>query len=117
MIAGWLAGLGTAGAQMPDDIAAEVILDAPQIRVGEPVFFTFRVHNRGDESLWRVVGGDYRNALGRANSYQCVLQSASGTARAVPDAGFDMGVRRWCRDRGRWSLATRSPPRRPRASS
>jgi len=91
MIAGWLLGISIAGAQVVDDIVAEVVFDAPQVRIGEPVFFTFRVHNRGDVPLWRMVGGDYRNALGRASSYQCELQPAQGAALDVPDAGFNMG--------------------------
>lgn len=83
-----MAGIGLAA-----DLEAEIILDAPQLRVGEPTYFTFRVHNHGSETIWREVGGDYRNALGRADSFRCTLTDSGGAARPVPDAGYNMGGR------------------------
>ena len=45
-------GIGLSGGERVESIEAEIVWDAPAIRIGEPVFFSFRVHNRGAAPLW-----------------------------------------------------------------
>ena len=91
----FFAAVGTAAAEdldmAADSLTAAVRVDLAQIMVDEPIHFTFRIHNVGDVDLWRRVGGDYRNALGRSESFQCQAAAASGAVVPVPEVLIAMG--------------------------
>ncbi len=72
-------------------LTAELVLDQPTIVLGEPTFMAFRVHNPGDVAVWRGVGGDYRNALGRHQSYACAAEDDAGAQAPVPEVAFSGG--------------------------
>ncbi len=73
-------------------IEAALVLDRARILLGEPTHFSFVVMNRTTADRWMLSGGDYRNALGRPESYRCTAENAAdGTPVASPDAGPTMG--------------------------
>lgn len=74
-----------------DMLVAELLVDTEDIFRGEPVFFTFRTQNRGSEPLWRTLGGQQRNALGRRDSYTCELAAPGSELLPVPDSGMGFG--------------------------
>jgi HEAT repeats len=99
IVLSFMVGVITARAVMAGDEVAGVKLqaaaapDKPEILLGEPGYLTFRVSNPTDRALLIMVGGDYRNRLGRPNSFTVELVGADGKRVAQPDAGFDFGGR------------------------
>jgi hypothetical protein len=73
------------------DLEVSLVLDKPEIMVGEPLFLSFQVQNRSDQDLQTVQGGDYRNRLGRPESYVVTVMDENGKALPVIDAGQSMG--------------------------
>jgi hypothetical protein len=67
--------------------------DKAAFTLGEPVFLTFRVSTTCGEELAVIDGGDYRNRLGRAESYSVTALDASGDGAPVTviDAGWQFG--------------------------
>lgn len=72
------------------DLRVRLELDKPRIAVGEPMHFSFVVENDSDMALAVAQGGDYRNRLGRPESFRCHA-SRDGERVAVPDAGQSLG--------------------------
>jgi hypothetical protein len=62
-----------------------------EIMLGEPSYVSFKVANQSDRDLRIMVGGDYRNRLGRPDSFKVEVVGADGKKVPQPDAGFDMG--------------------------
>lgn len=76
-------------------IAAQIqVTLAPEKKVmmlGEPNFLRFTVRNLSPQN-WKVeVGGDYRNALGRPDSFTVKVADAEGKPVPQPDSKFNMG--------------------------
>jgi len=68
-----------------------VMLDQPTIMVGEPAFFRFRVNNTSNLNLRMMVGSDYRNRLGRPETFKIDVVDSEGRKVSQPDAGATMG--------------------------
>lgn len=73
------------------DLEVRLLLDKPEIMVGEPLYLSFQVQNRSDQDLQTVQGGDYQNRLGRPESYAVTVMDENGNALPVIDAGPSMG--------------------------
>jgi hypothetical protein len=65
--------------------------DKTRLLPGEPVFVTFRVATPCGRKLAVLDGGDYRNRLGRANSFRLTVVSAAGEVVPVIDPGPEFG--------------------------
>lgn len=65
--------------------------ETPEVMLGEPGFVKFKVCNPSDRTLWLQLGGDYRNRLGRPNSFRIETVGPDGKKVMQPDSGFDMG--------------------------
>jgi RNA polymerase sigma factor (sigma-70 family) len=65
--------------------------DKSEILMGEPTYVAFKVANGSDRNLRVMVGGDYRNRLGRPESFKVEVVGADGKKVPQPDAGFGMG--------------------------
>lgn len=65
--------------------------EAKEYMLGEPGYVQFKVCNPSDRVLWMELGGDYRNRLGRPNSFRVEVVGPDGKKVFQPDAGFDMG--------------------------
>jgi RNA polymerase sigma factor (sigma-70 family) len=72
-------------------IDAAAVPDKAEIMLGEPSYLSFKVANHSDRNLRILVGGDYRNRLGRPNSFKVEVVGADGKKVPQPDSGFDMG--------------------------
>jgi hypothetical protein len=60
--------------------------------LGEPGWLQFSVRNLSTEDLQVLVGGDYRNALGRPESFKVrVVRESDGAGVPQPSAGQTMG--------------------------
>ncbi len=71
-----------------DVVAAQ---ETPEVMLGEPGFVKFKVCNPSGRPLWLELGGDYRNRLGRPNSFRIETVGPDGKKVAQPDSGMDMG--------------------------
>ena len=69
--------------------------ERPRVMDGEPVFLTFEVRNPSGVDLQIVVGGDYRNRVGRHDSYVLKATSAEGHPVREVDAGPTLGGMVW----------------------
>jgi hypothetical protein len=65
--------------------------DKPSIMLGEPTWISFKVVNLSDEELGVLEGGDYRNSLGRPESFSVQATNAGGKPVPQPDAGPGFG--------------------------
>jgi hypothetical protein len=65
--------------------------DKPDIMLGEPAYLSFVVQNRSGQTLQMIVGGDYRNVLGRPESFSVTTIGDDGKEVAQPDAGPGFG--------------------------
>ncbi len=72
-------------------LTASVTLDKKEVMLGEPMYFTFAVANPTDAAWQFEEGGDYRNRLGRPNSFAVAVTGPDGKAVPQPDSGMDMG--------------------------
>src|SRR5262245_30330220 len=74
-------------------VEVSVSADKTGFTLGEPVFLTFRVTTTCGEELAVIDGGDYRNRLGRPDSFSVSALDASGDGTPVTavDAGFQFG--------------------------
>jgi hypothetical protein len=72
-------------------IEVSLVSDKPKIMLGEPVYLSFIVQNESDQDLQVVVGGDYRNSLGRPESFSVIVTRDDGKHVPQPDAGMSFG--------------------------
>lgn len=68
-----------------------LVPDKREIMVGEPVRLSFVVRNLSDSDLQTIQGGDYRNRLGRPESYAVTAIDPSGRAVPMLNAGPTLG--------------------------
>lgn len=72
-------------------ITVSLKLEKTTVMLGEPIFFGFVVKNASEQQLWVLQGGDYRNALGRPESFKVSVLDAQGKQVPQPDSGPQMG--------------------------
>ncbi len=65
--------------------------DKPEFMLGEPAWFTFEVRNLSDVDLEVMVGGDYRNEVGRPDSFKIKFVGADGKPVPQPTVQMHMG--------------------------
>jgi hypothetical protein len=75
----------------PGQIEVKLVPDKSKVMLGEPVFLSFVVENHSKEDLQLTVGGDYRNRLGRPESFAVTVTDEDGQQIVRPDAGQTMG--------------------------
>jgi hypothetical protein len=68
-----------------------LVPEKSEIMAGEPVFLAYQVENLSDTNLSLLVGGDYRNRLGRPERFTVTIRSAEGQSLPVPDPGPSFG--------------------------
>ncbi len=73
------------------EVEVTVIPDKKEIMIGEPIYLSFTVSNHSDKNLQLIEGGDYRNRLGRPESYSVIVTRQDGKKIPNPDAGESMG--------------------------
>ena len=72
-------------------LVATAAPEKAEIMLGEPTYLSFEVANKSDKN-WRLqVGGDYRNRLGRPESFTVEVVGPDGKTVPQPDAGMSMG--------------------------
>jgi hypothetical protein len=69
--------------------------ESAEFMLGEPGFVGFKVCNPSKQPLGLAVGGDYRNRLGRPDSFKVEVVGPDGKAVPQPDAGSSMGGMCW----------------------
>lgn len=72
-------------------IETRLVPEKSTIMLGEPVYLSFTVQNNSDQDLQVVVGGDYRNALGRPETFTVTVVGEDGKGVPQPDAGPSFG--------------------------
>ena len=73
------------------EIRTRLVPDKTSIMLGEPVHVSFIVENHSAQALQVLVGGDYRNRLGRPESFSVTVQGEDKRHVPQPDAGPGMG--------------------------
>jgi hypothetical protein len=68
-----------------------LLAEKPTIMLGEPAYLSFLVKNQSKLDLQVLVGGDYRNALGRPDSFAVTITDENGRLVSQPDAGPALG--------------------------
>lgn len=68
-----------------------LIPDKSEIMLSEPVFLSFEIKNLSSTDLTFPEGGDYRNRLGRPESYKIQATRTDGKEVHVPEIKFNMG--------------------------
>lgn len=76
---------------MKAKLTATAAPEKATIMAGEPTWLKFIVTNRSREKLQMIVGGDYRNRLGRPESFTVEAVDEQGRKATLPDAGHSMG--------------------------
>src|SRR5690348_6587546 len=61
------------------------------IMLGETTFINFEVTNLSDKEICMTVGGDYRNDVGRPDSYKVTVGGDDGKSVPQPEVKFRMG--------------------------
>ena len=59
-----------------------------EFMLGEPGYVLFKVANQSDRNLRIMVGGDYRNRLGRPDSFKVEIVGSNGKKAQQPDSGM-----------------------------
>lgn len=77
--------------QISDAIKIILLPDKQEIMVGEPIYLSFQVQNQSARDLQTIQGGDYRNQLGRPESYAITVSDKQGKRCPVVDAGPTKG--------------------------
>jgi hypothetical protein len=75
----------------PWSVDVTLVTDKPRILLGEPTSVSFVVRNLSEENLAVLVGGDYRNELGRPSSFEVRVRRSDGQWVDQPKVGFSMG--------------------------
>ncbi len=78
------------GRPIGDKIEVRLIPDKARIILGEPTGLTFEVTNNSDVDLTLEVGGDYRNQLGRPETFTVTALDALG--KEIPMIRIDLGM-------------------------
>ena len=86
---GVLSGAVFRGGDWSVDVS--VAPEKPVVMLGEPTWLAFTVRNLSAEPLQILVGGDYRNDLGRPNSFQVRTTRSDGKWVSQPDVGLATG--------------------------
>ena len=73
------------------DIVVSAMPEKPEYMLGEPGTVLFKVTDRSGKYQAITVGGDYRNRLGRPESFQVEVVGEDGKNVPQPDAGMQMG--------------------------
>jgi hypothetical protein len=73
------------------EIEVRLVPDKTEIMIGEPIYLSFKVLNHSDQDLQLIEGGDYRNQLGRSESYSITTIREDSKLVPNPDAGQGMG--------------------------
>ena len=73
------------------DFSVTVRADKPTIMLGETTFLTFEVKNLSDTRLSFGDGGDYRNNIGRPDSYRVTVVCDDGKSVPQPRVTLWMG--------------------------
>ena len=73
------------------EIQTRLVPDKTIIMLGEPVHVSFIVENHSHQDVQVLVGGDYRNGLGRPESFTVTVQGEGSRHVPQPDAGLGMG--------------------------
>ncbi len=73
------------------DFSVSLKADKPTIMLGETTFLSFEVKNHSKARLSFGDGGDYRNNIGRPDSYQVTVVRDDGKAVPQPKVTFWMG--------------------------
>lgn len=73
------------------EIQTRLVPDKISIMLGEPMYVSFIVDNHSDQDLQVLVGGDYRNGLGRPESFTVTVQGEDNRHVPQPDAGPGFG--------------------------
>lgn len=73
------------------EIQTRLVPDKTTIMLGEPAYVSFIVENHADHDLQVLVGGDYRNGLGRPESFTVTVQGEGNRHVPQPDAGPGFG--------------------------
>lgn len=81
----------TVSAAPPVKLEAAAEPEAKSLMLGEPGFVRFIVSNPGTDNLRATVGGDYRNRLGRPESFTVTVVDGNGVPVPQPDAGPGLG--------------------------
>lgn len=76
-----------------DEIEVTLVSEKKTIMLGEPVWLSFVVANKTDQEMYVVYGGDYRNALGRPDSFKVSVVDQNQKLVPQPSAGMGMGGR------------------------
>jgi hypothetical protein len=92
----WCGGGSLAAETAPERIdagAIEVTLvpDKAKVMLGEPLYLSYVVRNKSPEALQVIIGGDYRNELGRPESFTVVTRDADGHPVPQPSIQMNMG--------------------------
>lgn len=72
-------------------IEVNLIPDKTTIMLGEPIYLSFCIRNRSNIDLGLVEGGDYRNTLGRPESFSVIVARQDGKQVPQPKTGPNMG--------------------------
>lgn len=72
-------------------IEVTIVPDKSEIILGEPIHISFIVQNHSDRDLYFYDGGDYRNRLGRSESYQVKAVRSDGKEVPVPRILVSLG--------------------------
>lgn len=62
-----------------------------EFMLGEPGYVLFKVANQSDRNLRIMIGGDYRNRLGRPDSFKVEVVGINAEKVQQPDSGMQMG--------------------------
>ena len=73
------------------DIETSLVPDKKEVMLGEPVYLSYVVKNKSAKDLQVVVGGDYRNGLGRPDSFTVTVTEDNGAKVPQPKTSESMG--------------------------
>lgn len=72
-------------------VGVVLIPEKPSIVLGEPTALVFTLNNYSDDTLYVEEGGDYRNRLGRSDSFKVRVTGTDGVPVPQPEAGENFG--------------------------
>lgn len=84
-------GAGEVHAVAKQQIEVRLVPDKPTIMLGEPISLSFIIRNNSGQDLQVLVGGDYRNTLGRPETFTVTVMREDGKHVPQPDAGPSLG--------------------------
>lgn len=75
----------------PEWIETSLVPDKTEITLGEPTWLSYVVKNKSNRDLSVIVGGDYRNSLGRPDTFRVTVIDDTGVWVPQPSSGTSMG--------------------------